>query len=76
LKVVEVSRAILADKDSALLEELDLAFTSLNTELTKHSVGEGFKLYTELSAAEVKALATLVEACSEPLSKMTAALVK
>ena len=76
LKVVEVSRAILADKDSALLEELDLAFTALNTELAKHSVGEGFKLYTELSAAEVKALATLVEACSEPLSKMTAALVK
>lgn len=76
LKAVEVSRTILEAKDSQLLEELDATFEALNSELAKHKVGEGFKLYTELSPAEVKALATLVEACSEPLSKMTAALVK
>ncbi len=76
LKAVEVSRTILEAKDSRLLEELDATFEALNSELAKHKVGEGFKLYTELSPAEVKALATLVEACSEPLSKMTAALVK
>jgi iron uptake system component EfeO len=76
LKAVEVSRNILAAKDAALLSELDSAFAALNTELSKHKVGEGFKLYTELTQAEVKTLATLVETCSEPLSKMTAALVK
>jgi iron uptake system component EfeO len=76
LKAVEVSRSILETKDAALLAELDAAFAALNSELDMHRVGEGFKLYTDLTPAEVKALATLVEACSEPLSKMTAALVK
>lgn len=76
MKAVEVSRDILAAKDSDLLAELDATFEALNLELAKHKVGDGFKLYTELSAAEVKALAILVEATSEPLSKMTAALVK
>lgn len=76
MKAVEVSREILAAKDAPLLADLDAAFTALNSELAKHKVDDGFKLYTELTPAEVKALATLVEACSEPLSKMTAALVK
>ena len=57
LKAVEVSRTILEAKDSQLLEELDATFEALNSELAKHKVGEGFKLYTELSPAEVKALA-------------------
>jgi iron uptake system component EfeO len=73
---LEVSRYILKTKDAALLDDLDSRFAELNAELGKHRIGEGFKLYTDLSAAEVKSLATLVEALSEPLSRMTAALVK
>lgn len=75
-KALEVSHEILATKDSALLAELETRFAELRTELDLHRSGEGFKLYTDLSAAEVKSLATLVEALSEPLSRMTAALVK
>ncbi len=75
-KALDVSREILATKDSALLAELETRFAELRTELDLHRSGEGFKLYTDLSAAEVKSLATLVEALSEPLSRMTAALVK
>jgi iron uptake system component EfeO len=73
---LEVSMGILKSKDAALLEELQSRFATLRTELDKHRLDEGFKLYTDLSAAEVKELATLVEALSEPLSKMTAALIK
>jgi iron uptake system component EfeO len=75
-KVLEVSTELLAAKDAQLLADLESRFAALNTELDKHRVGDGFKLYTELTAAEVSDLATLVEAVSEPLSKMTAALVK
>ena len=75
-QVVEVSRTLLAEKDAELLVELDARFAELNKELVKHKVGAGFKLYTQLSAIDVKQLAALVEAVSEPLSKLTAALVK
>ncbi len=75
-KVLEVSSKLLEQRDPALLADLETRFAALNTELDKHRVGDGFKLYTELSATEVSELAGLVEAVSEPLSKMTAALVK
>lgn len=76
LKVVEVSRPLLEGKDPELLAELDATFAALNAELNKHVVGSGFKLYNQLSKTEIKLLATLVEATSEPLSHLTAALVK
>jgi iron uptake system component EfeO len=76
MKVVEVSSAILETKDADLLGEINTAFAALKAELDKHRVGSGFKLYSALSPAEVKELAGLVEATSEPLSHMTAALVK
>lgn len=76
LQTVEVVRELLEKKDAALLAELDSRFAELNAELAKHKSGNGFKLYTELSKSEIKTLAALVEAVSEPLSKMTAALVK
>lgn len=75
-KVVEVSRAILEKRDPALLRTLDEMFAALNEALAKVQTVDGFKLYTALSAAQVKELATLVEAVSEPLSNLTAALVK
>ena len=76
LKVVEVTRSLLEGKDPELLAELDAAFTALNAELNTHVVGSGFKFYNQLSESEIKQLATLVEATSEPLSHLTAALVK
>lgn len=76
MKVVEVSSAILETKDADLLREINTAFAALNAELEKHRVGSGFKLYSALTPAEIKRLAALVEATSEPLSHMTAALVK
>jgi iron uptake system component EfeO len=37
--------------------------------------GDGFALYTSLDTAEVKALSDAVNALSEPLSTLTAAVV-
>lgn len=75
-KVVEVAAELLEKKDPALLETLQSTFGALTAELDKYKSGSGYRLYTALSADEVKALADLVEAVSEPLSKMTASLVK
>ena len=44
--------------------------------LDKHRKGDGFKLYTELSTTELKELSDAVNALSEPLSKVTAAVLK
>lgn len=76
IKVVEVTSPILTARNPELLAQINAAFAKLNLELQKHSVGNGFKFYDQLSAAEVKTLAALVEATSEPLSHLTAALVK
>ena len=76
LQVVEVTRSLLETNDPDLLTEIDATFGALKAELAKHQVGSGFKLYNQLSAAEVKKLATLVEASAEPLSHLAAALVK
>lgn len=75
-KVVEVSRKILEAKDKDLLKTLDARFADLNEGLAQTQTGNGYKLYDQLGEAEVKKLAALVEAVSEPLSKLTAALVK
>lgn len=75
-KVVEVTRNILESKDKDLLATLEAKFGELNDALAKTQTATGYKFYDQLSDAEIKNLATLVEAVSEPLSKLTAALVK
>ncbi|HOB56608.1 MAG TPA: peptidase M75 family protein [Rhodoglobus sp.] len=68
-------RDILMVKDAALAERLDAEFDALQALLYEQRVGDGFRLYTELEAAQVRALSDQVNALAEPLSKLTAALV-
>ena len=67
---------LLTDSDSALDEQLKKNFAALQKQLDAYRVGDGFKYYQELSDAQVKELAAGVDALSEPLSKLTAAVVK
>jgi iron uptake system component EfeO len=69
-------RSILFQKNPALANQLDSEFAELQRLLDAHRVGEGFVLYNQLSAAQIKALADQVNALAEPLNKLTAALVK
>lgn len=66
---------LVAKGDKALAKQLDARFAELQKLLDKHKKGTGFKLYTELSKDEVKDLSDAVNALSEPLSKLTAAVV-
>ena len=65
----------LEKKDPDLAITLTERFTALQQLLDRHRDGEGFQLYTELSTAEIKALADAVNALSEPLAELTAAVV-
>lgn len=68
-------RPILKTKDAELDTEIDEKFVALQGLLDSHRSGDGFKYYNELSAAEVKQLSDAVNALSEPLSKLAAAVI-
>jgi iron uptake system component EfeO len=68
-------RPILAKRDPALEKILTTRFAAINTLLAQHRRSDGYVLYTRLSRAEVKQLADAVNAVSEPLSHLTAAVL-
>ncbi len=71
----EVLRPVLEVKNPELGNELAAKFDELQALLDQHREGNGFVRYSTLSDAEVKALADGVNALSEPLSQLTAAVV-
>ncbi|GHG44540.1 lipoprotein [Flavimobilis marinus] len=68
-------RDVTVVKDPALVEQLDTRFAELQGLLDQHRAGDGFVAYTELDTDEVKELSVAVDALSEPLSRLTAAVV-
>lgn len=68
-------RDVVTAKDADLADRLDTRFDALQTLLDGYRDGDGFVAYTALSDAQVKELAAAVDALSEPLSRLTAAVV-
>jgi iron uptake system component EfeO len=68
-------RDIVTEKDSRLADTLDKEFADLQALLDAQRVGDGFRLYTALTPAEVKALSDQVNALAEPLNQLTATIV-
>ncbi len=76
-------RPLLEDKDPELAAQLDRRFAQLQDLLDAQRTGSGdetdldggFVSYDDLSTAEVKELADAVNALSEPLSRLTAAVL-
>ncbi len=68
-------KPVLSTKDPTLEKQIERRFTDLQRLLDQHRTGsEGFVSYTALSTSQVKALSDAVNALSEPLSKLTAAV--
>jgi iron uptake system component EfeO len=61
--------------ETALLDQIEEKFTALQTLLDKYKDGDGFLYYNALTAGQVKELSDAVNALSEPLSKLTAAVI-
>jgi iron uptake system component EfeO len=68
-------KPILEKRDPALARTLTHRFARIEHLLAQHRDGTGYVLYTELSQAEVKRLADAVNALSEPLAHLTAAVL-
>jgi iron uptake system component EfeO len=68
-------KPILAKRDPALAKTLTRRFAEIDRLLAQQQVGDGYRLYTDLSRAEIKRLADAVNALSEPLSHLTAAVL-
>jgi iron uptake system component EfeO len=74
-KAFEVLEPVLERNDPELEETLDERFDDLQGLLDDQRVGDGFKTYDQLSPEQVKQLADAVNALSEPLSHLTAAVI-
>lgn len=67
---------LLEGTDDELDAQLQENFEKLQAQLDAYRVGEGFKYYDQLGTEQVQELAAGVDALSEPLSRLTAAVVK
>ena len=67
-------KPVLATKDPALSKEIQQRFTELQTLLDQYRSGRGWVSYTKLTKQDVRELSIAVNALSEPLSKLTAAV--
>jgi iron uptake system component EfeO len=69
-------KPLLAGTEDELDASLEKNFGAVQELLDQHRKGDGFAYYDELTDAQVKELSAAVDALSEPLSKLTAAVVK
>ncbi len=63
-------RPVLQERDAALVAAIDKTFGELDALLESHRAGDGFKLYTELSKDDVRALTVALDAASENVAKV------
>jgi iron uptake system component EfeO len=68
-------KALLEAKDPELATELTNRFDELQALLDRFRDGDGFVFYDQLTKKDVRELAAAVDALSEPLSRLTAAVV-
>ncbi|WP_329107574.1 EfeM/EfeO family lipoprotein [Micromonospora sp. NBC_01699] len=69
-------RPVLTERAPDLVTSLDAGFATVDTTLAKHRAGDGWKLHTELSPADLKELSDAINALAEPISKVAAVVAK
>jgi iron uptake system component EfeO len=69
-KIFQLLKPELKKKDQELSKEIQSRFDEVYRLLDSHKQGEGYKLYTDLSQEEVKALSQAIDALAEPLSQL------
>ncbi|WP_177320189.1 iron uptake system protein EfeO [Actinoplanes philippinensis] len=69
-------RPVLEERDAALVKTLDTEFANVDAALAKHRAGDGWKLHTDLSQADLKELSDAINALAEPISQVAAVVAK
>ncbi|MEU8176796.1 iron uptake system protein EfeO [Microbispora hainanensis] len=67
---VQALRPVLEERDADLVKTLDAKFADAENALSAHRSGDGWKLHTELSKGDLKALSDAINALAEPISKV------
>jgi iron uptake system component EfeO len=73
-------KALLASNDSKLADTIEARFGDVSTALDKYKdsnkIGNGYKLYTDLTPADTTALSATIDALAEPLSRVAALVLQ
>ncbi|MFE9958256.1 iron uptake system protein EfeO [Micromonospora sp. NPDC005299] len=69
-------RPALEQRSPDLVKQLDTEFAAVESALGKHRAGDGWKLHTQLSKAELKELSDSINALAEPISKVAAVVAR
>jgi iron uptake system component EfeO len=65
-------RPAVQERDPALIKTLDERFAAAITALAKYRVGDGYRYHNELTPDQLKELGDVINALSEPVSKVAA----
>jgi iron uptake system component EfeO len=69
---VAALRPVIDEKDPTLGPVLDERFAAVDALLEEYRVGDGYKLYTELTEDDTRRMAEAVDALGEPVSQVAA----
>ncbi|MFL6562644.1 MAG: iron uptake system protein EfeO [Bacillus sp. (in: firmicutes)] len=69
-KIYQLLNPSLMKKDEDVSKEIQARFDDVYRLLNQHKKGDGYKLYTELTEAQVKELSQAIDALAEPLSQI------
>ncbi|WP_433225060.1 iron uptake system protein EfeO [Microtetraspora malaysiensis] len=73
---VQALRPVLEERDPALVKTLDEKFAAAEAALEAHRSGDGWKLHTDLSKDDLKKLSDVINALSEPISRIASTVSK
>ncbi|MFI6262057.1 iron uptake system protein EfeO [Micromonospora sp. NPDC051006] len=73
---ISALRPALEQRSPDLVKQLDSEFANVEALLGKHRAGDGWKLHTALSKAELKELSDGINALAEPISKVAAVVAR
>lgn len=73
---ISALRPALEQRSPDLVKQLDAEFANVEAALGEHRAGDGWKLHTQLSQAELKQLSDAINALAEPISKVAAVVAK
>ncbi|QMT40161.1 iron uptake system protein EfeO [Neisseria shayeganii] len=74
MKIVDLFRPLIAEKNQALLDKVDANFKAVNDTLGKYKTADGFATYDKLSEADRKALQAPINALAEDLAQLRGTL--
>jgi len=69
-KIYQLLKPTLEKKDKDVSTEIQARFADVYNLLNQYKNGDGYKLYTELTEAQVKELSQAIDALAEPLSQI------